>query len=118
MTAQPDVMNAIEAAAFLGVHVETLRKLARRNELPSFKMGRDWRFRREALVKWADHQRPAATSATETSWVLVIDDEARVCRAMVHALGRLGYTARHTTSAKEGLSLVAEKPPALGLLDL
>lgn len=53
-----DVMNALEAASFLGIHVETLRKLARRNEIPSFKIGRDWRFRKEALLSWAEEQRP------------------------------------------------------------
>jgi excisionase family DNA binding protein len=52
-----DVMNAMDAAAFLGVHVETLRTLARKNKIPSFKIGRDWRFRKETLMLWADEQR-------------------------------------------------------------
>lgn len=56
-------MNALQAASFLGVHVETLRKLARNNEIPSFKIGRDWRFRKTALQCWIDKQRDSSDPA-------------------------------------------------------
>jgi excisionase family DNA binding protein len=55
-----DVLNASEAARFLRAHVETVRRLARRGELPSFKVGRDWRFHRQALLRWAEEQQMAA----------------------------------------------------------
>ena len=52
-----DAMNALQAASYLGVHVETLRQLARRNAIPSFKVGRDWRFRKAELQAWIEQQR-------------------------------------------------------------
>ena len=55
-----DVLNANEAARFLRAHVETVRRLARRGDLPSFKVGRDWRFDRRALLRWIAAQRMAA----------------------------------------------------------
>ena len=43
-----------EAARFLGAHPQTVRKLAKKGEIPSFKVGREWRFRRDALQRWVD----------------------------------------------------------------
>jgi len=109
-----DVMNASQAAAFLGAHIETIRKLARRGEIPCFKLGRDWRFRRQALIRWADEQRPCAGAKS----VLVVDDEESVCRAMERAISRLGYRVRVATGGAVGLELVARETPDLILLDL
>jgi excisionase family DNA binding protein len=52
------VINAREAAVFLKAHVETIRRMARRGEIPAFKVGRDWRFHKNALQTWSDGQRP------------------------------------------------------------
>jgi excisionase family DNA binding protein len=53
-----DVLNAKEAAAFLKAHVETIRRLARRGEIPAFKVGKDWRFHQDALRRWSEEQNP------------------------------------------------------------
>jgi len=49
-----DVLNTREAADYLRAHVETVRRLARRGDIPAYKIGKDWRFRRKALLRWAD----------------------------------------------------------------
>ena len=51
-----EVLTTLETASFLRVHIETLRRLARRGEIPSFKVGKDWRFRKDSLLRWADKQ--------------------------------------------------------------
>ena len=61
-----EVLNAQETAAFLGVHVETVRRLARSGALPSFKVGKNWRFRRDALLQWIDEQQPDTRPARES----------------------------------------------------
>jgi excisionase family DNA binding protein len=43
-------LNVHEAARLLGVHVETIRRLARNGEIPAFKVGRGWRIRMESLT--------------------------------------------------------------------
>jgi excisionase family DNA binding protein len=108
------IFNIGEAAAFLGAHEQTVRKLARRAGIPAFKVGKDWRFHREALVRWSEEQQRGRTPCS----VLVVDDEERVCRAMCRTLARMGCRARHTTSARAGLQLVEQAPPELILLDL
>ena len=49
-----EALDAQEAAALLNAHVETVRRLARRGEIPSFKLGKDWRFDEKALLRWIE----------------------------------------------------------------
>ena len=44
-----EVLIAQEAAEFLGAHVESIRRLARSGAIPSYKIGKDWRFQRQAV---------------------------------------------------------------------
>lgn len=43
------MMSIFEAAEYLGISVFSLRKLAREQRIPSGKIGRQWRFRKEDL---------------------------------------------------------------------
>lgn len=109
-----DVMNAVDAAEFLGIHVETLRRMARLNQIPCFKVGRDWRFLRESIIRWADTQRPSMSGG----YILIVDDDEFVCRTMIRFLCRLGFSAQAAGNGLEGLELVRERTPDLILLDL
>ncbi|NTV52704.1 MAG: helix-turn-helix domain-containing protein [Candidatus Firestonebacteria bacterium] len=46
-------LNTQAAADLLNAHVETIRRLARRGAIPAFKVGKDWRFHRDALLSWS-----------------------------------------------------------------
>ena len=77
-------------------------------------MGKDWRFRKEALVRWEDGQCSGNCSCS----VLVVDDDETVCRALSRIVGRLGCQSRQATSSAGGLELVAREAPDIILLDL
>ncbi len=109
----PDVLNASQAATLLGAHVETIRRLARRGEIPCFKVGKDWRFHRALLERWSQTHRPPR-SAT----VLIVDDEPATRRVMSRVVERLGHRALVAGDARAGLELVEREAPALVLLDL
>lgn len=47
-----EVLNADQAAEFLGFHPYTLREKARLGEIPGRKVGREWRFSRTMLLEW------------------------------------------------------------------
>ena len=115
---ESEVLNASQAAAFLGVHVQTVRRLAKKRQIPCFKVGTDWRFRREALVRWTDSQHLEDSDHCSACSVLVIDDEEKVCQALSNMLVRFGCHTRQATGGVDALKLVAEEVPSLILLDL
>jgi len=52
----PDVMNVDEVAGYLRVAPATVYRLARQGKIPCGKVGRAWRFRKEALDDWISEQ--------------------------------------------------------------
>lgn len=56
MSEQPEVLTAEEAAAYLRVSMNTMRKLLRDGEIPAAKVGREWRIKRAALDTFLDGQ--------------------------------------------------------------
>ena len=49
MIHEGDIIDVSTAARLLGLHEETLRRMARGGHLPAFKVGRGWRFNRTTL---------------------------------------------------------------------
>lgn len=45
-----ELMDVREAATFLGINEEVLRRWAREGRIPAGKLGREWRFSRRLLV--------------------------------------------------------------------
>ena len=50
------VMTVKEVAKYLDVHPMTIYKLAKKREIPAFKVGGQWRFRKVVLNKWVDRE--------------------------------------------------------------
>lgn len=46
------ILNVEQAVEFLGVSEKTLIKLLREEHIPARKIGREWRFSKEALIRW------------------------------------------------------------------
>jgi excisionase family DNA binding protein len=47
-----NILNIEQATEFLGVSEKTLIKLLREENIPSRKIGREWRFSKDALIQW------------------------------------------------------------------
>lgn len=47
-----EILNIDEAAALLGVSVKTFSKVLRHGDVPGRKVGREWKFSRQALIDW------------------------------------------------------------------
>ena len=50
----PEVMTIEETAQYLRVPLSSLYKLAQTGKIPCQKVGRHWRFRREAIERWLE----------------------------------------------------------------
>jgi excisionase family DNA binding protein len=51
-SAGPDVLTVDQLAELLQVDAKTVRSLAAKGELPGRKLGRHWRFSRQAVLDW------------------------------------------------------------------
>lgn len=51
-----ELLTAEEVRKYLRIPPSTLYKLARDREIPSFKVGRHWRFKKEKFKKWLKKQ--------------------------------------------------------------
>jgi excisionase family DNA binding protein len=61
---EPDVLTVEQLAQLLQVEEKTVRALAAKGELPARKLGRQWRFSREAVLEWlANPERPKRRTA-------------------------------------------------------
>ena len=62
MTFEP-LLSESEAAKFLGgLHPKTVQRMARRGQLPAYRIGRYWRFRASELNEWLAVQSRHASS--------------------------------------------------------
>lgn len=49
---ESNMLTIAEVARYLKLHELTVRRLAREGELPAFKVGRQWRIKRNLLENW------------------------------------------------------------------
>ena len=120
------MLKAKEAAIFLNVHLETIRRLARQKEIPAFKVGKGWRFSEDALKKWADENYtrahdshdPHGPNDSHDPHVLVVDDEPRICKMLTKMLHPMGYRVSTAPGGAQALEIVKTETVDLILLDL
>lgn len=53
------MMNVEELSMYLHIHRSTLYRMLEKHEIPGFKVGSDWRFKRELIDKWIDEKHNA-----------------------------------------------------------
>lgn len=51
-SSNPEILNIDEAAQLLGVSVKTFNKVLHSESIPARKIGREWKFSRQALIDW------------------------------------------------------------------
>jgi excisionase family DNA binding protein len=60
MDPRPDAVLTIdELAEYLKIPKSTLYKLAQEGKVPGQKVGRHWRFRKEAIDRWLERRPPS-----------------------------------------------------------
>jgi excisionase family DNA binding protein len=60
-----EFLTVEEVAAYLRLPLSTVYKLAQDNKLPGFKVGKHWRFRKEAFQEWIKGQENKKAPANE-----------------------------------------------------
>jgi excisionase family DNA binding protein len=57
----PEILTLPEVARYLHVHRSTVYRLIWRGQFPVFRVGTDWRMRRDALERWVAAQTTSGT---------------------------------------------------------
>jgi excisionase family DNA binding protein len=47
-----EILTIKEVCDLLQIHPTTIYKLIRKGKIPSFRIGSDWRFRRDRIMRW------------------------------------------------------------------
>ena len=116
MADDTDVLDATGAASYLKINVQTVRRLARTKEIPAFRVGGTWRFRKSWLDRWAENQHAAAGAGVKH--VVAVDDEDTVLTFVQRALTDENCVVSVANNGPDALDLMEEQPPDLVILDL
>jgi excisionase family DNA binding protein len=54
---QRDILDIEQAAELLGISVKTFNKVLHSQDMPGRKIGREWKFSRQALIEWVGRGR-------------------------------------------------------------
>lgn len=52
-----EAYTAEEIAEYLRLHPYTVRRLAREKKIPAFRVGGQWRFRKDEIDAWSKHKK-------------------------------------------------------------
>ncbi len=55
-TKEEKLMTVKEVADYLRLDEHTVYRMARKGEIPAYKVARQWRFKKNALEKWLESQ--------------------------------------------------------------
>ena len=67
MTSQEDILTISDVAHLLKVAEKTVYGLVQKGDLPAFKVGGQWRFRRTAIDSWIEVKTQAAGTNRPTA---------------------------------------------------
>lgn len=56
------VLTVQEVSSYLRVHPSTIYRMLKKNQLPAFRVGSDWRFTVEAIDKWREEAEAGSIS--------------------------------------------------------
>lgn len=118
-----DILSPRDASRYLGLNEQTVRRLAREQAIPAFKVGGVWRFRKTLIERWSEQraglsrlEEPAAVTPAPPR-ILVVDDDRCVGEIVQRNLEGCGYRVDVVQSGAEALKVAAE-PLDLVFLDL
>jgi len=107
------LLNIQEVSTYLNVPVRTLYQMVSQGTIPATKIGKHWRFSRDAIDRWL-HRRTNAGKAT----LLVVDDDPLIGQLFEDVFSEDGYIVISTTDPAEALQLIRDRDFTLVFLDV
>jgi excisionase family DNA binding protein len=108
-----ELMNIKEAASYLRLNYMTVYKLAQKRRIPAFKVGGNWRFKRDILDNWLNAQ-----ANTNMGSVLIVDDNPDIVDVLKEIVKDQHHDVETALDGKSALEIVNKKHFDLIFLDL
>lgn len=108
-----DILTAQELSAYLKITTTTIYKLAQQGEIPAFKIGSEWRFKKELVDRWLENGAGHAPRK-----VLIVDDEPAICELYKRALDPKKYLVDSVASGAAALQVASQNNYDFIFLDL
>ena len=67
MASDPEVLTVKEVCELLQLHQSTVYKLIKEGKIPAFRIGSDWRFRKDLIMRWMAENTKGNPSVKEKS---------------------------------------------------
>jgi excisionase family DNA binding protein len=106
-------MNIKEAAVYLRLNSMTVYRLAQKRQLPAFKVGGNWRFKKQLLDNWM-----AEKVSSGRGSILIVDDDLMILDALREMVQGQGYQAFTAETGELALEAIEKRKFDLILLDL
>jgi excisionase family DNA binding protein len=107
------LMTVKEAAIYLRLNYMTVYRLIEKGSIPAIRVGGNWRFKKEIVDEWLNHQIQASKG-----YVLVIDDDPLVCDLLKEIILEQNYKVSTAASGEAALVLLSTQSFNLVFLDL
>jgi len=62
------IMTIGEVARYFSLHELTVRRLAREGKMPAFKIGRQWRVKKDLLDRWIERETMKNIGEGDSAW--------------------------------------------------
>lgn len=108
-----EMLTARDVSELLQMHITTVYRLTERGELPGFRVGKQWRFRREAIDEWC-----RAQESPQGKRALVVDDEPAILSLFASALRPLKVQTVLAQNGEEALAAAQQDEFDVIFIDL
>jgi excisionase family DNA binding protein len=103
---------------FLHIDQRTIYRLVHAGKLPAFRVGRQWRFRREDIEAWLADRQATARRGSATPNILIVDDEPKVREVLAKALRMVNFVVDTAPDGHAALELLRHGSYDLLVTDL
>jgi excisionase family DNA binding protein len=116
-----ELMNIKDAATYLRLNSMTVYRLAQKRAIPSFKVGGNWRFKKDILDEWLLQKSSLNVEQNDTGskgFILLVDDDPMVREILKEIVESEGYTVSGVESGEAALEEIKIQHFDLIFLDL
>ena len=107
------LLTSAELAKYLRIRRETVVRKARKGELPSIKIGRQFRFDKSQIKGWIKERQRG-----DVPHILVVDDDAGIRKLFQESLEEIGINVITARNGSEAINLITQNNFDLAFIDL